>query len=143
MCAAGVAFAVMWATIDGRRVMELGTPGTMRTKLNALVLAAHKTATAGLLVEDYHAENEQLEQVGEQLVLVDDALRPLALLEVDGVEVLPFASVTWAFADAEGEGFTSIDDWRSGHREYWQAAGAEISDSTSVVCLRFHVVPGT
>ena len=62
----------------------------------------------------------------KRLLLVDDLLRPLALLEVDGVEVMPFASVAWDFADAEGEGFTSIDDWRSGHLRLWQAAGAQV-----------------
>jgi uncharacterized protein YhfF len=133
----------MWARIDDRRVMELGTPGAMRDKLNALVLAGNKTATAGLLTEDYAAEDELVEQVGEQLVLVDDQLRPLALLEVDQVDVLPFSAVPWDFAHAEGEGFTSIDDWRSGHLEFWQAAGARITDTTSVVCLRFHVVQPT
>jgi uncharacterized protein YhfF len=131
----------MWGRIDGRRVMELGTPGAMRKELNALVLAGQKTATAGLLVEDYEAEDELLEEVGEQFLLVDDLLRPLALLEVDGVEVMPFASVAWDFAAAEGEGFTSIDDWRSGHLRFWRAAGAQVSDTTSVVCLRFRVVP--
>jgi uncharacterized protein YhfF len=130
----------MWERINGRRVIELGTPGAMREKLNALVVAGRKTATAALLVEDYEAEGEVLEEVGERLVLVDDLLRGLAILEVDNVEVLPFAAVPWDFADAEGEGFTSIDGWRSGHLRFWQTSGTQVSDTTSIVCLRFHVV---
>jgi uncharacterized protein YhfF len=108
----------VWGRVDGRRVMELGSPGALREELNALVLAGQKTATAGLLMEDYEAEHEPLEHLGEQLVLVDDLGQPIALLEVDEVQVRPFASVPWEFADAEGEGFTSIGDWRSGHLRY-------------------------
>lgn len=122
--------------------MELGSPGAMREELNALVLAGIKTATAGLLAEDYETEDEELEHVGEQLVLLDNLQRPIALLEVDEVRVQPLSSVSWEFAVAEGEGFTSIDDWRSGHLRFWQAMGTEVSDSTLVVCVRFHVAPG-
>jgi uncharacterized protein YhfF len=131
----------VWGRVEGRRIMELGSPGPLRQELNALVLDGQKTATAGLLMEDYEVEHEPLEHVGEQLVLVDDVHQPIALLEVDEVRVRPFASVPMAFADAEGEGFTSIDDWRSGHLRFWQAMGAKVTDSTPVVCLRFHVVP--
>jgi uncharacterized protein YhfF len=132
----------VWRRVNGRRVMELGSPGALRTELTALVLAGQKTATAGLLMDDYEAEHEPLAHVGEHLVLVDDLAQPIALLEVDEVQVHPFASVPWDFADAEGEGFTSIGDWRAGHLRFWQAMGAKVSDSTPVVCLRFHVVPG-
>lgn len=112
----------------------------MRARLNRLVLAGHKTATAGLLTAEYEAEDEVIEQVGEQLVLVDDEARPLARVEVTAVEVMPFCDVTWDFADAEGEGFVSIEDWRAGHRRFWAATGAAVSDSTMVVCIRFRLV---
>jgi uncharacterized protein YhfF len=61
----------------------------------------------------------------------------VARVEVTGVEVTTFDAVTWEFADAEGEGFTSIEDWRAGHRWFWSTAGAEVDDATMVVCLRF------
>lgn len=46
----------------------------------------------------------------------------------------------WGFARAEGEGFTSIDDWRAGHERFWQSTGITVSASTEIVCVRFHLV---
>lgn len=120
--------------------MSFGAPGAMRQNLTALVLSGHKTATAGLFDHEYEKEQEELEHIGEELVVVDTDAVGVAVIAVDSVEVLPFISVSWEFADAEGEGFKSIDDWRVGHAEYWQAEGVAVSDETSVVCLRFHVV---
>lgn len=117
-----------------------GTPGAMREKLTALVLSGQKTATAGLLVQDYEQEQEPLEHVGEELVVVDNDDVAVAVVVVDSVEVVPFARVSWEFADAEGEGFESIEDWRSGHLRFWRGEGMTISDETSIVCLRFHLV---
>jgi uncharacterized protein YhfF len=113
----------------------------MRRRLTALVLAGQKTATAGLLVHDYERESEALEHVGEELVVVDADERPAAVIVVDSIETVPLARVGWEFADAEGEGFESIDEWRRGHEAYWKHEGVSVSDQTVIVCLRFHVVP--
>ena len=131
----------MWPRIDGLRVLELGLPGTQRQWLNDLVLRDEKKATAGRLA-DYAAEGEELEQVGEQLVLVDDELQRLALVEVDRVEVMPFGTVPWEFAAAENEGDTSIEEWREGHRRYWREADdVEVGDDELVVLVWLHLVP--
>ncbi|WP_236050961.1 ASCH domain-containing protein [Nonomuraea cypriaca] len=127
--------------MDGLRVLELGTPGKLRTLLTDLTLSGKKTATAGLLDVDYHAEGEELEHVGEHLILVDDAGANAAEIEVTGVELTPFAEVTWEFAQSEGEGYVSIEDWRDSHRRYWSSAeGYEVEDTTTVVCLWFRIV---
>ena len=60
----------MWPRVQGLRALELGTPGAFRDELTALVLAGRKQATAGLLAE-YTEEGEELETVGERLVLLD------------------------------------------------------------------------
>jgi uncharacterized protein YhfF len=112
----------------------------MRRSLTALVLAERKTATAGLLDRDYEGEQEKLEHVGEELVVVDSEGAPVAVIAVDSVEVLPFAAVGWEFAAAEGEGFASVADWRSGHLAYWGREGLTVTDETPVVCLYFHLV---
>ena len=131
----------MWPRIDGLRVLELGLPGKQRQWLNDLVLRDEKKATAGRLA-DYEAEGEELEQVGEQLVLVDDELQRLALVEVDRVEVMPFGTVPWEFAAAENEGDTSIEEWREGHRRYWREADdVEVDDDELVVLVWLHLVP--
>ncbi|SBT50046.1 ASCH domain-containing protein [Micromonospora auratinigra] len=130
----------MWPRIGGLRTLELGTPGELRANLNALVLAGVKTATAGLLTDEYAAENEELEHVGERLVLVDDQGGLVGVVEVTGVEVVRFADVTWDFARSEGEGDRSIEEWREGHCGYWARVGFPVDDDTQVVCIRFRLV---
>ena len=119
--------------------MELGSPGPMRQDLVKLVRAGKKRATAGLLSLDYRDEGEVLEHVGEQLAVVDNDNRAAVVVVVDRIEVVPFIAVTWPFAEAEGEGFTSVDDWRDGHRRFWTRQGAEVDEDTEVACLWFHL----
>jgi len=125
----------MWLRVDGLRTFEMGSPGEMRQRLNDLILAGRKRATAGLLAHDYEAESEKIESIGERLALLDNSRHKIAELEVTRVDVVPFAQVTWEFADAEGEGFRSVEHWRDGHLRYWTARGYEMDDATTVVCL--------
>lgn len=122
------------------RGFELGAKGEMQDRLNSLVLAGDKRATAGLWNEDYVGEDEAIDEVGERQALLDDDGKLIAILEVTRVEQVRFADVSWEFAQAEGEGFTSIDDWRDGHREFWTGEGIEVDDDTPVVCMWFEVV---
>ncbi|MGW7049525.1 ASCH domain-containing protein [Streptomyces avermitilis] len=121
------------------RSMELGTPDGMRAELNSLVLAGQKTATTGLL-EDYAKETEGLEYPDERLALLDDQGQSIAVIEITGVEVKPFSEVTWEHARAEGEGDASLEEWRAGHRRYWNRMGTPVEDDTPVVCLAFRLV---
>ncbi|MEU0940418.1 MULTISPECIES: ASCH domain-containing protein [unclassified Embleya] len=126
----------MWPRIDGLRVLELGTPGRFRDDLNALVLAGKKTGTAGLL-DDYRTEGEELEHVGERLVVVDNAGGRLVDIVVTKVEIRPFGEVEWEFVDSEGEGFRDVEHWREGHARYWGAQGVRVEPTTRIVCLSF------
>ena len=132
-----------WGRVDGLRAMELGRPGESWQRLNDHVLHGEKRATAGLLTLDYEAEGEVLEEVGELLALVDDEGRQVATLRVTDVVVRRFADVSWDFAQAEGEGFTSVEHWRKGHRAYWSRDGVVVDDDTAVVCVQFELLPGT
>ncbi|MEU4776317.1 ASCH domain-containing protein [Micromonospora sp. NPDC023633] len=131
----------MWPRIGGLRTLALGTPGELRTRLNTLVLAGVKTATAGLTTE-YAEEGEELEHAGERLALVDDGDALVGVVEVTGVEVVRFADVPWDFARAEGEGDRSIEEWREGHAAYWARVGTPVTDDSEVVCIRFRLVSG-
>jgi uncharacterized protein YhfF len=121
------------------RLLEIGTPGEMRQRLNGLILAGRKRATAGLLL-DYLRENEELEFVGERLALVDDDQRRIATVEVVRVDTVPFGEVSWKFAQTEGEGDESLDEWREGHRRFWTSFGEVVDDATPVVLLWFELV---
>ncbi|SCG47196.1 ASCH domain-containing protein [Micromonospora halophytica] len=129
----------MWPRIGGLRTLALGTPGDLRTRLNTLVLAGVKTATAGLVTE-YAEEGEEREHVGERLALVDDDDRLVGVVEVTAVETVRFADVGWEFARSEGEGDRSIEQWREGHAAYWARVGTPVTDDSEIVCLRFRLV---
>jgi uncharacterized protein YhfF len=125
--------------VDGLRVMEIGTPGAMRQRLNELILSGHKRATAGLLL-DYVRDGEELEFVGEHLALVDDDNERIAVVEVVRVDTVPFGEVSWTFAQAEGEGFVSLEEWREGHLDFWSSFGEVVGDLTPIVFIHFELV---
>lgn len=129
----------MWPRVNGLRTIELGIVGEQRAELNALVLAGRKKGTAGLVLE-YENEGELLEHVGERLVIVDNDGGAAATVEVTGVSVHPFIEVPWGFARSEGEGDDNLDQWRAGHRRYWDAQGTPVLDDTPVVCMSFVLV---
>jgi uncharacterized protein YhfF len=124
---------------DGLRVLEIGTPGAMRQRLNGLILEGRKRATAGLLL-DYVREDEELESVGERLALIDDDARKIAVVEVVHIDTVPFGEVTWKFAQSEGEGDESLEEWREGHRRFWASCGEDVNDLTPVVLISFELV---
>jgi len=128
-----------WPRVDGLRALELGAPGGMRDRLNALVLEGHKRATAGLLRE-YDDEGEAVERRGERLALLDNDGRHVGTVEVTEVETAAFSDVPWEFAAAEGEGDLDLEEWRTGHRRFWAAEGTPVDDHTLIVMVRFRVV---
>ena len=121
------------------RVLELGDAGGIRPRLNGLVLEGRKRATLGLL-EEYAEEGEQVEHVGERLVLVDDDGRPIGTVEITDVTHSTFGEVDWAFVQAEDEGDESLEQWREGHQRYWARMGRTVGLDTPVVQLRLRLV---
>ncbi|MEU3775056.1 ASCH domain-containing protein [Streptomyces sp. NPDC032472] len=126
----------------------LGIPGPLRDQLVATVLSGAKTATTGLLPE-YEAEGEPLPAPGDRAVLVDSQERALAVVEVTDVQVLRLADVDLRHALDEGEGYTSVAEWRASHEGFWhsdpvrEALGDPeytVDDDTLVVAERFRVV---
>ncbi len=130
----------MWKRVDGLRTLELGTPGPSRDELNRLVLEGTKFATAGLWRTDYEAEGEPLEDIGERLVMLDSDGEPVAMLEVTRAEVHAFLEVPWELARDEGEGFTSIDDFRDGYRKEYRSAGVTLADDDPMACVWFRLL---
>jgi cystathionine gamma-synthase len=140
-----------WPRIGDLRTLELGSPGELRRRLTDLVLHGSKRATAGLLAE-YAVDGEDLERPWERIVLLGNDGKPLGMIRVTAVDIVPFDQVTWEFADAEGEGFTDIDDWRSQHRQFWESHSVDrirthtgdatwtLTGETDVVCVWFDLV---
>jgi uncharacterized protein YhfF len=118
--------------------MQLGYPRTeLRRRLVEAVLAGKKTATSGLCV-DYELEGESLPRVGDRFLVHDYEDTPVAVIEATEVRILPVGEVDLAFARDEGEGFDSVEQWRSAHEAFWE--GHEISGHTLIVAVRFRVV---
>jgi uncharacterized protein YhfF len=129
-------------------VTEFGFPGPLRDRLVAAILDGSKTSTTGLLA-DYEHEGEELPQVGSREVVVDSAEQPVAVIEVTGLRVVPLAEVDLAHVVDEGEGDTSVADWRAGHEGFWHSPemraalgdpGFTVDDTTPVVLERFRLV---
>lgn len=130
----------MWPRAEGLRAFGFGDAGPMRQRLTALTLAGTKVATGDLWQQGYVDEGEAVEEVGERLALLDDDDQAAAIIEITRVEMHRFDEVPWEFAQSEGEGFRSIEDWRDGHRSYYVKHGVDADDSSIFVCLWFRLV---
>jgi uncharacterized protein YhfF len=111
----------------------------MRRRLTELALAGTKVATAGLWQQDYLDHDEAVEAVGERQALLGDDDGVAAIIEITRVEVHPMRAVSWEFAQAEGEGFESIEHWRAGHTSYYAKHGIHVDDETMFVCVWFRI----
>lgn len=114
--------------------------GESRSTILDCLLNGNKRATAGLLEHDYEAEGEELEQVGEVLVVLGNEFEEVARIRTTKVEVTSFAEVPDEFALAEAEGDLDAADFRASHRNYWTRAGYEITDDTKVVLMYFELL---
>ncbi|MFE6665463.1 ASCH domain-containing protein [Streptomyces sp. NPDC057697] len=126
----------------------LAYPGPLRDRLVGAVLAGTKVSTTGLLAE-YEAEREELPPVGERSALIDSDGRETAVLELTEVRVLRLGDVDLQHAIDEGEGHTSVAEWRAAHERFWHGEemrealgdpGFTVDDDTMVVAERFRVV---
>lgn len=127
---------------------EFAFPGPLRDQLVAAILDGSKTSTTGLVV-DYEHEREALPEVGSRAVVVDSELRPVAVIEVTEVRVVPLAQVDLAHAVDEGEGNTTVAEWRADHERFWHGDEMRaalddpeftVDDTTPAVLERFRLV---
>ncbi|OAR22620.1 RNA-binding protein [Streptomyces sp. ERV7] len=127
---------------------EFAFPGPLRDRLVAAILAGSKTSTTGLVI-DYEHAGEPLPSIGGRAVVVDSADRPVAVIEVTSVRVVPLAQVDFAHVVDEGEGDTSIAGWRANHEGFWHSAEMRaaledpeftVDDETPVILERFRVI---
>lgn len=128
-------------------MIEFAFPGPLREQILSAIHAGMKTATSSLLLQ-YEVFGEPLPAVGERGVAVDSEGAPRFRLETTDVAVVPLAEVTFDHALAEGEGYRSVEDWRSGHEAFWASAQMraqlgeefELGDETLIVLERFKIV---
>jgi uncharacterized protein YhfF len=117
--------------------LSLGYPRTeLRRKLVEAVLEGDKTATSGLRAD--YTPDEPLPQVGTRCTLLGFDDEPVAIVEITEVRLVRAAEVDLAFAQDEGEGFETVDDWRRAHEEFW--SDQVIDDDTLIVAERFKLL---
>ncbi|ELP68982.1 ASCH domain-containing protein [Streptomyces turgidiscabies] len=133
---------------EGLPKAEFAFPGPLRDQLVAAILDGSKTSTTGLVI-DYEHEGDALPEVGGRSVVVDSEDRPVGIIEITGVRVVPLAAVDLAHALDEGEGYTDVAAWRAGHERFWHSAemraalddpGFTVTDATLTVLERFRLV---
>jgi uncharacterized protein YhfF len=112
----------------------------MQHRLTRAALAGEKVATGALLQQEYLDQLEPVELPGERQVLLGPEGGAAAIVKVTRVETHRFIDVPWEFARDEGEGFTSIEHWRSGHLSYYEKEGVIVSDDSKFVCVWFRIV---
>lgn len=123
-------------------------PGPLRDRLVAAILAGDKSSTTSLLIE-YEREGVPLPEVGARSVVVDSADQGVAVIEVTEVRVVPVGDIGIAHAIAEGEGYETVADWRTGHEQFWHSPEMRVylrdpaftvDDETLAVTERFRLV---
>ena len=136
------------------RRAEFGFPRTdLRRSLVEAILRGEKTSTTGLL-SDYERDGDALPEVGERFVLIDEQDAEVGVIETTEDRVITIGAVDLPFAIEEGEGFTSVQDWRAAHERFWLSYANETraflndpawhpTDETRIVCERFRLMdPG-
>jgi uncharacterized protein YhfF len=133
---------------DDMPVAELAFPGLLCDQVVAAILAGERTTTTAL-VADYEHENDPLPGTGLCQVVVDSAGRGVAVIETTAVRVIHLADVDLDHALGEGEGFTSVAQWRAGHEQFWHSAEIRqalgdpafmVGDDTLVVVQEFRLI---
>jgi uncharacterized protein YhfF len=130
---------------------EFGFPRTeLRRDLVAAILRGEKTSTTGLL-SDYQRDEDPLPEVGERFLLIDENDAEVGVIETTEVWVTTIDQVDLQFAIDEGEGFTTVAEWRAAHERFWLSYADETrdflgdpewrpTDDTPVVCERFRLI---
>ena len=130
-------------------VAEFAFPGPLRDQLVAAILAGGKTTTTGLAVEYQTGGGEPLPRPGQRYAVIDSAGHRVAPIETTAVRELRLGDVDLAHVLGEGEGYTSVAQWRAAHERFWHSAQMRdelgdpqftVSDDTLVVAEEFRLV---
>lgn len=127
---------------------EFAFPGPLRDRLVSAILDGSKTSTTSTAVE-YGMEDEPLPQTGTRQLVIDSAEQAVAVIETIDVRQVRLALVPWTHAHDEGEGYSSLAEWRAGHEQFWHSAEMRtylgdpsftVDDDTVVILERFRVI---
>ena len=114
----------------------------INAELNSIVLAGQKTAFFTTLAT-FTIDGEPLPVSGELYILVDNQNKPLCILEMESVNIIPFNEVTWDMAQKEGE-CSTFGEWKEKMQEYIEdeghVLGFDYSEDIKLVFQTFKVI---
>ena len=90
--------------------------GFVQSQINSIVLTGQKQAFFTTLAT-FTIDNEPLPISGELYILVDNQNKPLCVLEIESVNIIPFNEVTFEMVKKEGECAT-MGEWKEKMQEY-------------------------
>jgi uncharacterized protein YhfF len=126
---------------EGIEYKEAFQFGASADWLASLVVEGKKTATTSGFVF-YELEKEAIPKVGEYNIVLDGQEKPVAVIQIQSVEVIPMNEVKEEYALAEGEGDYRF--WWDAHEKFFTELLAEYdieySPDMLVVCERFKKV---
>lgn len=124
---------------------EYAFPGPLRDALVSAILDGSKTTTSSLFVE-YGFDERSVAAVGSREAVVDSHGNIVCVTVIVNAQIVRLGDVTLAHAIAEGEGFTSVAEWREAHEDFWRSpefvehmGRVDLSDDALVVCETFTV----
>lgn len=126
-------------------VIEFAFPGPLRDTLVAAILSGAKTSTTSVRAEWDTDPAAELGVVGA--VVDSDGVR-VAAIETTEIRVVRLGDVDLAHVIDEGEGDTTVVQWRAGHTGFWNSPEYQaelgpnfvLDDETLLVLQRFRVV---
>ena len=108
-----------------------------------LTLKGIKKATAGLK-KSYDMEGEPLPKVNDLHIITDFKAKPVCIIEVTEVKLIPFNKITDEDAKKEGEGDGTLEHWKTVHWKFFKedarALSYEFTEDDLVVFMTFEVV---
>ena len=119
-----------WEALES---FSFGDTPEMAGRLLAFVLGGSKRATC------WSVADGQQTHIGKQMVVLDGAGKPRAIVETIELEQRRFCDVDLQFAIDEGEGDETLEDWRRGHRGYFERNGG-FDPEMVLWCERFRLV---
>ncbi|MEK4670117.1 ASCH domain-containing protein [Niallia sp. FSL R7-0271] len=126
---------------EGVQYIDAFQFGASADWLAELVVNGKKTATTSGFVF-YEKEKEDIPKVGEHYIVLNGKENPVAVIEIESVQIVPMNEVTEEFALAEGEG--DYQFWWDAHRKFFTELLKEydiaFTPNMLVVCERFKKV---
>jgi uncharacterized protein YhfF len=119
-----------WQSLES---FAFGDSPDLADRLLAFVLGGSKRATCWSIADG------QQTHLGKQMVVLDGSGKPRAVLETVELEQRRFCDVDLQFAFDEGEGDETLENWRKGHRAYFERNGG-FEPEMLLWCERFRLV---